>query len=171
MANMNTNHPRPWALHKAPDMDENQFKQWQQLLESRTGMSLSENRKVFLETNLSSRMREINCDTYQAYFEKVISQPHGIIEWMTLVDRLTVQETRFFRDEDAYDLVTDYVLTRPIDELSKSSLEVWSVGCSTGEEPYTLAILLSQCMDILGLKHYFGITGTDISKPALVAES
>jgi len=157
-----------WALQKLPEMDDHQFRQWQQLLEDRTGIDLPKSRMIFLQTNLGIRMREVGCSTYQKYFEKVISPPYGIMEWTILVDRLTVQETRFFRDEDACNLVADYVLTRPIEDLKKSSLEVWSVGCATGEEPYTLAIILSECMDILGLKHYFGVTGTDISKPALV---
>ena len=168
MADLKDHHSNtPWALKLALEMDDDQFKQWQRLLESRTGMTLTESRKVFLQTNLSTRMREIGCESYQAYYEKVVSQPHGIIEWMTLVDRLTVQETRFFRDEDACSLLTDYVLTRSTEDLTKTGLEAWSVGCSTGEEPYTLAMILAQCMDTLSLKHYFGVTGTDISKPAL----
>jgi chemotaxis protein methyltransferase CheR/type IV pilus assembly protein PilK len=168
MADLKDHHSNPpWALKLALEMDDDQFKQWQRLLESRTGMTLTESRKVFLQTNLSTRMREIGCESYQSYYEKVVSQPQGIIEWMTLVDRLTVQETRFFRDEDACSLLTDYVLTRSTENISKTGLEAWSVGCSTGEEPYTIAMILAQCMDVLGLKHYFGITGTDISKPAL----
>ncbi|MFD2231932.1 CheR family methyltransferase [Alkalimarinus sediminis] len=168
MANYNDKaQPTGWALKPLPEMDNDQFRKWQELLESRTGMSLPIGRKVFLQTSLGIRMREIGCSDYQEYFEKVISGPGGIIEWTTLVDRLTVQETRFYRDIDACNLVTDYVLTRPIDNLKKSSLEVWSVGCSTGEEPYTLAMLLSESMYMLGLKHYYGITGTDISTPAL----
>lgn len=156
-----------WVFKPQAEMDEKQFRQWQMLLESRTGMSLPESRKSFLQTNLGIRMREIGCGTYQEYFEKVISGTSGIIEWATLVDRLTVQETRFYRDPDACNLVTDYVLTRPRELLLQNSFEAWSVGCSTGEEPYTLAILLSECMSVLGLNKYFGVTGTDISTPAL----
>ncbi len=156
-----------WTLQTLPEMDNDQFRKWQELLESRTGMSLPIGRKIFLQTSLGTRMREIDCSDYQEYFEKVTSGPSGIIEWTTLVDRLTVQETRFYRDIDACNLVTDYVLTRPVDDLKRSTLEVWSVGCSTGEEPYTLAMLLSEGMNVLGLKHYYGITGTDISTPAL----
>ncbi len=156
-----------WVFKPQTEMDDKQFRQWQTLLESRTGMSLAENRKTFLQTNLGIRMREIGCATYQEYFDKVNSGTSGMIEWTTLVDRLTVQETRFYRDPDAYALLTEYVMTQPRDNLVKQSFEAWSVGCSTGEEPYTLAILLSECMSALGLNRYFGVTGTDISTPAL----
>src|SRR5690554_1377479 len=140
-----------WALRRLPDMDEAQFNQWQTLLEHRTGMALTADRRSFLETNLGIRMREIGCSSYQAYYEQIVSGPNAIREWATLVDRLTVQETRFFRDSDAFRLVADYVLTRPREQLRKRALEVWSVGCSTGEEPYTLAMILNECMKQLEL--------------------
>ena len=156
-----------WSLRRLPGMDEAQFNQWQTLLEHRTGITLSAERRSFLETNLGIRMREIGCTSYQAYYEKIVNGPDAIKEWATLVDRLTVQETRFFRDPDAFRLVADYVLTRPREQLRKRPLEAWSVGCSTGEEPYTLAMVLSECMEQLALPPLFGITGSDISAPAI----
>jgi chemotaxis protein methyltransferase CheR/type IV pilus assembly protein PilK len=156
-----------WSLRRLPDMDEAQFSQWQTLLEHRTGITLSSERRSFLETNLGIRMREIGCSSYQAYYEKIVSGPDAIREWSTLVDRLTVQETRFFRDPDAFRLVSDYVLTRPREQLKKRPLEAWSVGCSTGEEPYTLAMVLNECMGQLTLQPLFGVTGSDISKPVI----
>jgi len=156
-----------WSLHRLPEMDEVQFNQWQTLLEHRTGMALTDGRRSFLETNLRIRMREIGCNSYQAYYEQIVSSPYAIVEWTTLVDRLTVQETRFFRDADAFRLVSDYVMTRPLETLKKRPLEAWSVGCSTGEEPYTLAMLLNECMEALTLEPLFGVTGSDISKPAI----
>ncbi|BEH16382.1 MULTISPECIES: CheR family methyltransferase [Marinobacter] len=156
-----------WALRRLPDMDEAQFSQWQTLLEHRTGITLTAERRSFLETNLGIRMREIGCSSYQAYYEKIVNGPDAVREWATLVDRLTVQETRFFRDPDAFRLVADYVLTRPREQFRKRALEAWSVGCSTGEEPYTLAMILNECMGQLALQPLFGVTGSDISLPAI----
>ncbi|RBW49208.1 CheR family methyltransferase [Marinobacter sp. F3R11] len=156
-----------WLLRRLPDMDEAQFNQWQVLLEHRTGMTLPAERRSFLETNLSIRMREIGCSSYQAYYEAIVLGPDAIQEWSILVDRLTVQETRFFRDPDAFRLVADYVLTRPREQLRKHALEAWSVGCSTGEEPYTLAMVLNECMHQLTLQPLYGVTGSDISSPVV----
>ena len=156
-----------WSIRRLPEMEAAQFQQWQQLLEQRTGITLSDERRPFLETNLGIRMREIGFGSYQDYYQHVVSSPAAIREWAVLVDRLTVQETRFFRDPDAFRLVADYILTRPRDQFRKGALEAWSVGCSTGEEPYTLAMTLNECMTQLGLQPLFGVTGSDISQPAL----
>lgn len=159
--------PGVWTLQRLPEMDAVQFQQWQQLLESRTGMTLSPERQSFLQANLGIRMREVGCDDYQEYYEKVIAGPGAVVEWAVLVDRLTVQETRFYRDPDAFRTVADYVITRAPDRLRRDPLEVWSVGCATGEEAYTLAMVLRSSLDRLKLDTYFGVTGTDISQPAL----
>src|SRR5690554_4494837 len=140
-------------------MEEPQFNQRQTWPEQRTAMALTADRRAFLEPNLASRSRQIGCTRYQAYYEQIVSGPNAIREWATLVDRLTVQETRFFRDSDAFRLVADYVLTRPREQLRKRALEVWSVGCSTGEEPYTLAMILNECMKQLELQPLFGEIG------------
>ncbi len=158
---------RHWTYKKLPEMTDREFAKWQALLDKRTGMTITPERKSFLQTNLSSRMREVGCHDYEEYFNKVIDRPSGMMEWMTLVDRLTVQETRFYRDEDAFSLVADYLRNLPKKQLEKRPIEVWSVGCSTGEEPYTLAMVVDDCLETLGIKGYFAITGTDISTPAL----
>lgn len=156
-----------WSVQGMPDMDDELFVRWQTLLEDRTGMRLTTQRKSFLQTSLSIRMREIGCFDFQEYYERVVSGPLGAVEWSTLVDRLTVQETRFFRDPEALALVADVIKDR-IEDFSRSSpLEIWSVGCSTGEEPYSLAITADSCFKQFGLSSNFNVTGTDISLPVL----
>ncbi len=156
-----------WSLQRLPEMEDALFERWQGILEERIGLSLPTHRKVFLQANLAARMREIGCTSYGEYFDKVQSGAAGLIEWLILVDRLTVQETRFYRDSDGLELVRQYVLSRPNAMLERHPLAVWSVGCSSGEEPYSLAMVLNESLQTLGIKNYFGVTGTDISNPAL----
>ena len=154
-----------WSLKSLPDMDGQQFQQWQALLEQRTGMHLAPERKTFLQTSIGIRMREIACDSYQNYYEFVTTSPNRVVEWATLVDRLTVQETRFFRDPDAMSFVRNHLLemakTAPLDR----SFDIWSMGCSSGEEVYSLAMLADECLSDLGFK--FSVTGTDLSTVVL----
>lgn len=160
-----------WSITTLPEMDTEQFEQWQTLLEKRTGMRLTPSRKTFLQTGLGVRMREIGCKSYKEYYDQILSGPKGAIEWATLVDRLTVQETSFFRHPKSYELVRRYINSRPYEEAKSRPLEIWSVGCSTGEEAYSLAMLADEVtsnkLNTSGKERFYGVTGTDISVPVL----
>lgn len=160
---------RHWSMRNLPTMDDRQFRLWQALLEERTGMALAVERKTFLETGLAIRMRELGVGNYDDYYEQLVHRPPAdtIMEWSILVDRLTVQETSFFRHRGSYDLVEKFVRARFSGENPPKNFNVWSVGCSSGEEPYSLAMLLTELFAALAVKPYWGITATDISLPVL----
>jgi chemotaxis protein methyltransferase CheR/type IV pilus assembly protein PilK len=156
------------VLDPLPEMDDHQFGQWMDLLEKRTGTVLPPERKSFLVTNLGLRMREIGCATYQEYYD-MLAGVQGLKEWNTLVDRITVHETRFFRHPSSLELVQEYVTHKPLDEnAGHVSVQAWSVACSTGEEAYTLAMVIDQAFKQRGDASYFGITATDISPASLI---
>jgi chemotaxis protein methyltransferase CheR/type IV pilus assembly protein PilK len=148
-----------------PDMEEEQFLRWQSLLEERTGMCLAPQRKSFLQTSLGIRMRELGCKDYEDYYRKVTTGSAGAIEWATLSDRLTVQETRFFRDVDALNFVKQHLQEMAKVAAPGFSFDIWSMGCSSGEEVYSLAMLADECLTPLG-KNY-SVTGTDLSTVVL----
>ena len=154
-----------WSLQKA-ELNDEQFTRWRNLLEDRTGMQISIERKSFLETSLNIRMREIGCTSYDTYYEKLMSGLAGEVEWATLVDRLTVQETSFFRHPGSYELVSNYCHSL-YHEQGRKHIELWSVGCATGEEAYSLAMVMEDLVSQQEERHYYGITATDISLPAL----
>lgn len=150
------------------DMDEQQFKQWTSLLAERTGLHFDAGRRSFLSTNIRIRMRELALDDYQTYRQYLFNGSSGAAEWATLIDRLTVHETRFFRHPSSLVLLTDDFLPRYLqDKPTPIAINVWSVGCATGEEAYSLAITLDQYFRRQQREYYFGITASDISLPAL----
>lgn len=130
-----------WSLETAKDMTDRQFELWCKLLEERIGMQLPASRRSYLQTSLGIRMRELGMTSYENYYRLVLDGAAGMIEWSTLVDRLTVQETRFFRDPSSCRLVQDYIQSK---KKREGALNIWSVGCSTGEEPYSLAIIAAE---------------------------
>ena len=158
-----------WSIRNTPVMEQEEFELWQALLEERTGMTLSQERKSFLETSLSIRMRELGLSDYHTYYEQLMAgtTESKAMEWSVLVDRLTVQETSFFRHESSYALVEEYVQNFISSQPEGASLDVWSVGCSTGEEPYSLGMMISEQFAATGTSDYYGITATDISMPTL----
>ncbi|MCY0965799.1 CheR family methyltransferase [Parathalassolituus penaei] len=159
------NHPIRPAISSLSALDNEQFSRWQALLEERTGMCMPEQRRTFLQTSLGIRMREVGVTDYSEYYNRVVDGPAGAIEWNTLVDRLTVQETRFFRDPDAFAFVENFICNQRSQLSDKNPLEIWSVGCSTGEEAYSLAMLADRQLTPFHIK--YAVTGTDISTFAL----
>lgn len=150
------------GLSTIPELDDVQFNRWQGLLEERTGMYLPRERRSFLQTSLGLRMLELDILDYAEYYDRLLDGPSGMMEWSTLVDRLTVQETRFFRDTDALQLVVEHMCKlRPHLQANNETMELWSVGCSSGEEAYTLAMLADENLGATDIK--YSVTGTDIS--------
>lgn len=150
-------------------MDDVQFTHWTSLLEERTGMHLPKERRSFLETSLGLRMKEIGIQDFSAYYHHLQSEKNGEREWLTLVDRLTVHETRFFRHEPSLEFLEEVILPRIFEsEPERKKIQIWSAGCSTGEEAYTLGMIATQFIKKLSKHCYLAVTGMDISIPALV---
>ncbi len=157
-----------WRFQSLPEMEEALFNNWVELVESRTGMRIPENRKSFLLSKLFIRMREIKIADYQAYLEIVSDEQRGLIEWETLVDRLTVHETRFWRDESIFQLIQkEYIEKNNLLTKKQLNLQVWSVGCATGEEPYSLALWFEHFCTMNNIENRQGVHATDISLAAL----
>lgn len=156
-----------WSLRTSTDLSEQQFTQWSKLLEERTGMQLADRQRPYLQAQVSMRMRELNCDDYGQYFDKVSEGLAGMAEWSILVERLVVNETSFFRHRPSIEFVRGYLQQRINSGEPLKSFDVWSLGCSTGEEPYSLAMAINDCFALAALEPYYGITATDLSGQAL----
>lgn len=155
-----------WDSGKLPALNDSQFAQWQSLLESRTGMYIDVSHRSLLESSLTIRMREIESSDYDEYYKKVCSKPDGIVEWNIFLDRVLVKETRFYRNPESLSLVSKH-LGKMLQEKDKHALNIWSVGCSSGEEAYTLAILCEEAIKANKAQASYGVTATDISLPVL----
>lgn len=154
---------RPKPIAPLPDVE---FEAWQRLLDERLGIEVPAHRRHFLETSLTLRMRELDIADYSEYRRRLTEGISGVVEWMALIDRITVQETRFFRDPDAISMATEHLEKRVRQD--NKPLSIWSVGCSTGEEPYSLSMVAADVAERYGKGLAFGVTATDISTPALL---
>lgn len=156
-----------WILKPVADMSTSEFSDWCQLLETRSGMVLTEQRRSFLQVNLTARMREVGVSDYADYYQQVLDGPSAAVEWTNLLDKLTVQETHFFRHQASYEFLADFLRQCIADKNRKKPVSVWSVGCSTGEEPWSLAITAAQELRETKSALGFAVTATDISHSAL----
>lgn len=150
------------------EMTDKEFDLWAELLHERTGMELPNERKSFLITSLGLRMKEIGVGSYEEYYGILNSGVSGEVEWKFLIDRLTVHETRFFRHGASLKFVREFVLGRkPDKQTGNATIHVWSAGCSTGEEAYTLAMTIEEAIREKQEACYYGIMATDISLPSI----
>ncbi|QEI10830.1 CheR family methyltransferase [Cellvibrio japonicus] len=158
-----------WSLRTLPTLSEDQFSQWGKLLEERTGIQLVFQQKAWLESQMSSRMRELGFEDYDHYYLYVTHGLEGKLEWTRLIDRIAVKETSFFRHRDSIEYVRQYLQNKINNQTLHNSFDVWSLGCATGEEPYSLAMVINDCFELAMLDPYYGITAMDISSSALAA--
>lgn len=156
-----------WSLPASTSLSTAALDAWLQLVEERTGIDFSQHHSI-LQTGLSRRLRELGLDDADSYFQQVKALPQGLQEWQALLAHLTVKETSFFRQPAAYDLVRAYLRKRAqATGTTSSSIDLWSVGCATGEEPYSLAIAANESLAASGRQQYFGVFATDICPQAL----
>lgn len=106
----------------------------------KTGIRLDGKRRGFTERRLVERFRETSAQTFREYFSIVQSQPADR-ELQALINLMTVNETYFFREDYQFDCLTRHLLDEVTAGREKGdSVRIWSAPCSTGEEPYSLAI-------------------------------
>jgi chemotaxis protein methyltransferase CheR len=124
-------------------------------------------KKTLLEARLQKRLRELCLDSHEEYCEYLFS-PQGMEEELVnLVDVVTTNTTDFFREPRHFELLSSTVLPELFARGgSGSHVNIWSAGCSSGEEPYTLAMVLSE-FSRLNPAFSFSILATDISTQVL----
>lgn len=143
------------------------YVQWSGLLAERLGIIVPKERKMFLQSKIWSRMREIGYQDYAKYWDYINSGIEGNLEWSQLVDRLTVHETSFFRHRPSFELVKEDLNEKILKAKQVLKYKIWSVSCATGEEAYSLALLANEACQNSDKKSYFGVTATDVSSPAV----
>ena len=149
------------------DSDFDYFDIWKAAIEERTGVQITPDRERALALLLERRIKELDPGDIDQYMNDALDVARGAEEWSGLVDSLLIKETSFFRHRPSMDYVQAWI-ERAMEQNSLSQpLWIWSLGCSTGEEAYSLAILVDRALRARGREPRFGIIGTDISREAI----
>ncbi len=132
----------------AIQLSEAEMRLLQTLVYQECGMFFDARRAHFLQDRLQRRLRECRMDSFYNYYRLLMS-PEGRQELMKLVENLTVNETSFFRNKAQLELFHKQILEELIAKKQESGdyqIRIWSAGCSTGQEPYTIAMLLADAL-------------------------
>lgn len=135
------------------------------LVSSRLALDLSRRSPRSIAEIFTAQAAHLGCRTLTDYQRLLELEKEDGPAWARLIDDLTIAETYFFRDTGQMDLLRNELFPRLLRESEGRPLRVWSAGCSTGEEPYSLAILL----DGLPSKTPTQIAGTDVNLAVLQA--
>jgi chemotaxis protein methyltransferase CheR len=146
----------PAGLAVLSDKD---FQKFSELIYRIAGISMSPAKKPLITSRLTKRLKHHQLTTYSDYFN-FITSPQGKEELQQAVDALTTNETHFFREPKHFEFLRQRVI--PARQIGRA-MRIWSAACSSGEEPYSIAMLLD---DMLGAEPW-EIVASDISSRIL----
>lgn len=136
-----------------PAINDTEFQKFARLLYERAGIHLSDQKKVMLATRLNKRLQHFGLHSFSQYF-KLVSGSEYPGEMQVMIDHLTTNETHFFREPAHFQFLTE-LLKRDYQDQCR----IWCAASSSGEEVYTLAMVLD---DVLGTGRW-SVLGSDIS--------
>lgn len=139
------------------------------ILRERLGVDFSQYKPSTIDRRIERRMTVTHCSSLQSY-ARFIEENHD--ETKRLFEELLISVTRFFRDPEAYEYLEKELLPRILDNTRESGIiRVWVPGCASGEEAYSLAILLNEAVKKAGISREIKVFATDIAQDALAAGS
>lgn len=144
------------------------FRRLSELIQNVSGIKVPDPKKTMIEARLQRRLKRIGMQSMQEYLDYLFS-PNGMEdELINMIDEVTTNKTDFFREPAHFEFLVKHALPERLNAHSEEvhkQLTIWSAGCSSGEEPYTLAMVLNE----FALQHrfHFLILATDISKSML----
>lgn len=145
----------------AIDLDDKHFNKVCNLVYQLSGIHLRHGKEALVKTRLMKRLRKLNIASFDDYI-RLIESKAGHTELGMMIDVMTTNKTSFFREQPHFDFLSGTIL--PF--INKKKLRMWSAACSSGQEPYSIAILLREKMpdvDLMDIR----ILATDISRRML----
>jgi chemotaxis protein methyltransferase CheR len=127
----------------AASLSDADFTYFVSMLRKQSGIVLASHKRTMVVSRLSRRLRELNLKTYAEYI-KLLESQEGVLERQNCVNALTTNLTRFFREQHHFDHFEKWIDARYRDYRRNDPLRIWSAGCSTGQEPYSIAFGMHQ---------------------------
>jgi chemotaxis protein methyltransferase CheR len=150
---------------ESPSLTEDEFRRLCDYLYRRTGMVFTETKRYFVERRVTERMLATESASFASYFARLRTDVRGEIE--QFINAFTVNETYFYREDHQLKCLTTDLLPQRLAARKKTeAIRIWSVPCSTGEEPYSVAMWLLENWPLVD-EHEIEIIGSDIDTQVL----
>jgi len=158
------------SKRNASELRNDDFFAIRDFIHEKSGIYIADNRKYIVENRLARRMSELGVKSYKDYFY-LVKYDSTLKEFNQLMNLVTTNETSFFRSESQLRAFSDEILPGLMNDLAGSgrrNVRIWSAGCSTGEEPYTIAMLLLEKIESIRTWQ-FEIVANDISEQVIAS--
>jgi chemotaxis protein methyltransferase CheR len=148
-------------------MTDEEFNRLSEFVFKQSGIKMPPVKKIMLQSRLQKRLRELKITSFKEYTDYVFSKEGQKNEIVHMLDVVSTNKTDFFREPVHFDYLNSHVLPEFMEKQHViNKMKIWSAGCSSGEEPYTIAITLNEFKNS-NQKFDYSITGTDISSQIL----
>jgi chemotaxis protein methyltransferase CheR len=149
-------------------MTDKQFETLRKIVYDRAGIHFQPTKKYVLESRLARRLEELEFDNFDQYLMFLTAGPYQLDEFQEMFNRITINETSFFRNEPQLDVFEHRILPELLEARRPTRrLRIWSAACSSGEEPYTMAMQIHRSLGVRLADWKIEILGTDISEKVL----
>jgi len=162
----------PMIIDPVVKMSPAEFSKISAFIFTEYGIKLPPAKKTMLESRLQKRLRELNISSFKSYFDYVFSNEGRKEELINMVNVITTNKTDFFREADHFDYLSKNVLPEWIRENPGRTMKFWSAGCSSGEEPYTISMVMndySACYPPIDYSIFATDLSTDVLNKAITA--
>jgi chemotaxis protein methyltransferase CheR len=150
-------------------MSPKEFDRLSEFIIDHCGIKMPPAKKIMLESRLQKRLRNLGMASFREYCELLFDSPEGGSELVHMIDAVTTNKTDFFREPVHFQFLTETALPEFVTDTAiggRKKFIVWSAGCSSGEEPYSLAMVLNE-FALLHPDFQYSILATDISTRVL----
>lgn len=140
-------------------MNQKEYELFQQIILRESGMVITPSMQAVVQSRMRSLLRQANLPSFEAMLDRLQRRDRALMS--TVIDVVTTNETSFFRDPAAFEILCGQLLPA-MAERTREPLTVWSAACSTGQEPYTMLMAAHEyCPDLVGR---INVIATDISE-------
>lgn len=147
-------------------ISDREFNYLRELIYREAGINLTEAKKCLVQTRIGKLMRRNNIDGYDQLFKVLENDPQGDM-LVTVLDSISTNHTFFFREDAHFSYLQDVIVPEMLAGNPSKKLALWSSACSSGEEPYSIAITLSEVLEKKFPQADYSILATDISTKVL----
>ncbi|HLK19174.1 MAG TPA: protein-glutamate O-methyltransferase CheR [Bryobacteraceae bacterium] len=130
-------------------LTKSEFRQFQELILAEAGITLNESKHVLVQSRMARRLRALGLSSYGEYLVHLAGQPPESAERREMINCITTNKTDFFRENHHFQFLRNRVIPELRAAAAKGSekkIRIWSAACSTGEEPYSIAITIREAL-------------------------